>query len=357
MTYNSFFPLTKNVTYLNTAASGLLSKPVLDFKLKDLREFHDKGSGYLANENEILQRTKAKISKIYNADVERIGITPNFSLAFNSVLDGLPKTSRFLCLKEDYFSVVMPIRTRGFQYDSLPISAQVENDIYEHISKHHPDVLAISIVQYLSGIKISINFLAKLKQDFPQLKILVDATQYLGTEIFDFKNSGIDLLISSCYKWLNAGFGNAITLLSDELYQSLSPIQVGANSYYDKVNLKQNPMGFLEPGHYDLNTIGALETALDFHYNEIGIIEIESQIRSISEKAFKELSDLGLLDKMVMQRKSHSNIFMLNVSQDRFEDFQNAEIILSKRGQGLRISFHYFNTFDDLERLIAFLKV
>jgi len=352
----SNFPQTQNLTYLNTAACGLLSKTVLNFKQKDLQRYYHHGSGYLADEHEILQRTRAKISKIFNADVERIGMTPNFSLAYNAVLDSLPSKSRFLCLEDDYFSVVMPIKSRGFQHHSLPITAEVESDIYDYVSRHKPDVLALSSVQYLSGIKISYDFFSKLKQDFPQLKILVDATQHLGTEKFDFKQSGIDLLISSCYKWLNAGFGNAIVLISDDLYRSLSPQQVGSNSYVDKVNLKQSPMGFLEPGHYDLNTIGALKTALDFHYNTIGIETIETQIKSISEKAIGELKDLGLLEEKVMRRKSHSGIFMLNISQDKFEYFQHANIILSKRGQGLRISFHYYNTFDDLERLISVLK-
>lgn len=356
MTFESFFPLINHCTYLNTAASGLLPKPVFDFKLKDLQKFYDQGSGYLADEHEIIYRTKSKLSRIFNAKIDRIGLTPNFSLAYNAVLDGFSKESRFLCLEEDYLSVIMPIKTRGFQHDTLPISAEIEDDIYKYISKHNPDVLALSIVQYLSGLKIKVDFFKQLKLDFPDLKILVDATQYLGTEHFDFKTSGIDLLISSCYKWLSAGYGNAVTLISDDLYDILSPKQVGSNSYEDKANFKQSPMGFLEPGHYDLNTIGALEIALDFHYHSVGLEIIEKQIKSISEKAFEELKNLNLLDDRVKQRPFHSNIFMLNISQNKFEDFEKAGIILSKRGQGLRISFHYFNTFDDLERLIEVLK-
>lgn len=356
MTFKSFFPLIENCTYLNTAASGLLPKSVLESKLQDLKKFHEQGSGYLSDESEMIYRTKTRIAKVFNAKIDRIGITPNFSLAYNAVLDGFAKETRFLCLEEDYLSVIMPIKTRGFQHHTLSISAEIENDIYEYISEHRPDVLALSIVQYLSGIKITVDFFAMLKADFPDLKIIVDATQYLGTEDFDFKTSGIDLLISSCYKWLSAGYGNAITLISDELYETLSPKQVGSNSYPDKVNLKPSPMGFLEPGHYDLNTIVALETALEFHYHTIGIETIQAQIRNLSSVVFKELKALNLLEDTVKRRPVHSNIFMLDIGQEKFEAFEKANIILSKRGQGLRISFHYFNTFDDLERLIDFLK-
>jgi selenocysteine lyase/cysteine desulfurase len=356
MNVKSFFPLTKHQTYLNTAASGLLPKPVFEEKQKDLNEFYEKGSGYLDKENQLISQTKEKIARIFNANDSRIAITPNFSLAYNAVLDALPETSVYLCLDEDYFSVVMPIKQKGLKYHSLPISHNVEEVIYDFVSKNHIDVLSLSMVQYLSGIKVNVEFFRQLKKDFPQLKILVDATQYLGTEAFDFEDSGIDLLISSCYKWLNAGYGNAITLMSETLYQEISPKQIGANSYFDKVDLKVSPMGYFEPGHYDLNSIVGLGRALEFHYEQIGIESIEKQICSLSVKAFEQLKSMDLIEEKVKHRGSHSGIFMLKVDQERFDEFKKAKIILSKRGQGLRISFNYFNTFDDLEQLIDFLK-
>ncbi len=356
MNVKSFFPVTEHQIYLNTAASGLLPKPILEAKQKDLSEFYEKGSGYLGKENTLVNQTKEKIAAIYNAKPNRIAITPNFSLAYNAVLDALPRDLTFLCLDEDYFSVVMPLKVKNINHHSIPIGHDFEEKIYDYISVHEIDVLSVSIVQYLSGIKIDVEFFKRLKTDFPHLKILVDATQYLGTESFDFADSGIDLLISSCYKWLNAGYGNAITLMSDDLYDMITPRQIGANSYYDKADLKVSPMGYFEPGHYDLNSIVALQKALEFHYDQIGIAFIEKQIKAISVKAHQELNALDLVEEHVKLRKTHSTIFMLKITQEKFDDFQKAKIILSKRGQGLRISFNYFNTFDDLEHLIDFLK-
>lgn len=356
MNIKSFFPLTENQIYLNTAASGLLPKPVYEFKLKDKERFFENGSGYLKKEDEIIEVTKAKISKIFNVKKDRVGLTPNFSLAYNAVLDSMPRSLKFLCLDEDYLSVTMPIKLKGFTYNSIPISADLEDQIYKHILKYDIDVLALSIVQYLNGIKLNLEFFKQLKSDFPNLKIMVDATQYLGVESFSFDTSGIDFLASSCYKWLSAGFGNAISMFSESFFQDLSFKQAGSNSFADKAKLEMKPMGFLEPGHYDLNTVGALCEALDFHYNTIGIKYIQQQIKSISENAFSHLASMGLIEQNVVERNAHSNIFMLKIKQEKFTEFEKAKIILSKRGDGLRISFNYFNTFDDLEHLIAFLK-
>ncbi len=356
MNTKSLFPQTQNITYLNTAACGLISKNVLNQKQKDNEAYYNQGSAFLKDEDEIVERTKHKIASIFNVSLDRIGITPNFSLAFNTILNAIDSSATFLYLEDDYPSICLPIQNRDFYSKSIPITTQVEDDIYSHIHKHKPDYLALSKVQYMNGIHIQTSFLQELKQKFPDLKILVDATQYLGVEDFDFENSSIDLLISSGYKWLNAGLGNAIVMMSDVLYENLHSNQIGANSLKDKSRQTCKPTGFLEPGHYDIITIKSLETALDLHYNKLGITQISKTIQDLSKEAFVAFKELNLLDEKVKSRPQHSHIFNLKISEDKFEAFEKANIFLSKRGQGLRVSFHYHNTNDDLNHFLDFLK-
>lgn len=355
MNTKTIFPQTKNKIYLNTPACGLLSKKVMEQKIQDVQLFYELGSRLINEEDLIVSKVKHKIAHIFNTEVNRIGITPNFSLAFNAILDALDSSVSFLCLEEEYPSVALPIKSRGFNLKSIPISSEVENDIYQSVKTYKPDILALSKVQYLSGIHLETSFFQKLKKDFPDIKILVDATQYLGTEDFDFKQSGIDLLIASGYKWLNAGLGIAIVMMSNEFYQDLNPKQVGSNSIKDKVKQSLKPTGFLEPGHYDLLPIKSLQTALNLHYDEIGIDWISQHHQNLSKQAFEAFKSRKMLDDKVSKRLQHSSIFNLNISQDKFQDFEKANIILSKRGQGLRIGFHYHNTIDDLNRFLDFI--
>lgn len=356
MNIKSIFPQTENITYLNTAACGLLSQRVLDVKHKNNMMLFNQGSAYFNNEDLIVGHTKQKIADVYHAEVDRIAITPNFSLAFNAVLDGIDSSSTFLCLDEDYLSVRLPIQKKGFKYKSIPITAELEKDIKQWIKQYNPNVLALSMVQFTNGITLETSFFQQLKNDIPNLKILVDATQYLGTAHFDFKTSGIDLLIASGYKWLNAGFGNAIVLMSNDLYRNLSPKQIGSNSILDKTKLDEKPMGFLELGHYDLGAIQSLDAALELHYNTIGIEYISNSINELSGLAFNTFKSCGLLEEKVVLRNVHSNIFNLNISQNRYDEFIESGIYLSKRGTGLRVGFHYHNKIDDLEHLMKLIN-
>jgi len=355
MSISSHFPITSKITYLNTAACGLISNEVYQAKNKDNYKLFHNAPAYLDEENNVVMATKTLISKIFNADVNTIAITPNFSVSFNHILDGLNSNLTVLSLAEDYPSLLLPIKKRGFNLTTIGITSNIEEKLYSYITKNSPDVFALSITQFLNGIHIKPSFLKKLKSDFPNLIILADATQYLGVEDFDFKDSKIDAVISSCYKWLNAGFGNCIVLLSDELKHTIDSKTVGANSLIDKTKTAMKGMGFLEPGHYDLNSIKSLHAALQLHYNTIGIDVISEQIQDVSQLAFKEFKALDLLDVHSSKRAFHSSIFNLNLDEKYLDTFQNQDIYVSKRGNGLRISFHHYNTREDLEHLLSYI--
>ena len=75
--------------------------------------------------------------------------------------------------------------------------------ILNEIKKKLPDVLIFSIVQHIDGTLVDLDFIKKIKNEFPEILIIADGTQFCGTKFFDFKNSNIDILISSVY-WENA---------------------------------------------------------------------------------------------------------------------------------------------------------
>src|SRR5690606_34964378 len=113
-----------------------------------------------------------------------------------------------LLLKEDYPSLNWPFETRGFPREYVEIDENLEEKIRDRVKGGKIDVLALSLVQWVNGVMIDLEFLRQLKEEFPQLLILADGTQYLGMEEFDFGASGIDILGASAYKWLLAGYGN-----------------------------------------------------------------------------------------------------------------------------------------------------
>ena len=232
----------------------------------------------------------------------------------------------------------------------------MEQNIEEAFQEHQPDIFAFSIVQYISGIKLSIDFLRNLKEKYPNTLFIADGTQYCGTEIFDFDASKLDVLIASSYKWLNGGYGNAFMLFQENVPEKISPKSCGFNSLQGKYKAHEgNFIGKFEPGHQDTFNFGSLNTALKY-LKEIGMGLVEARVLNLSELAKQQFSELDLLEEMVQKRNQHSSIFNIKGDTQLYNFLRGENILCSERGQGIRLSFHYFNTEEELNFLVKSLR-
>jgi selenocysteine lyase/cysteine desulfurase len=110
-------------------------------------------------------------------------------------------------------------------------------------------------------------------------------------------------------------------------------------------------VGRLEPGHQDTLNYGSLGESVAF-LEKIGMDKIESYLSTIIQKAKEEFSKRDLLDESVVHRQRHSTIFNLKGDKELFEKLKAQNIICSLRGKGIRVSFHFYNTLNDLEKLL-----
>lgn len=350
------FPVLQQYTYLNTATSGLLSEKVLEFRHDHDLDFLISGSLLKDKQGEILVGVRETVGKFFNCAPNRVALIPNFSYGFNTLLEGLDTSKKVLLLKGDYPSITWAVSSRNFEICYAQIDENLEQHIEASLEKEHPDVFAFSIVQYISGIKLSIDFLKNMKQKFPETLFVADGTQYCGTEMFDFDDSGLDVLICSTYKWLNAGYGNAFILFNASVQGKIAPKAVGFNSLQGKYKAQEgNLIGKFEPGHQDTLNFGSLKTALEL-LKDVGMDLVQERIAILSKRAKQEFSEMGLLTDIVVKRKLHSAIFNIKGDTDLYNFLKNKDIICSQRGDGIRISFHYFNTEEELEYLLKTLR-
>ena len=354
--FRNQFPVTSQYIYLNTSATGLLSEDVFDYRQDQNLDFLTQASMFRDKKANLLAEVRESVASFYHADANKVALTPSFSYGFNILLEGLAKNTKILLLEGDYPSINLPVEARDFDIVYATIDENLEENIKNAIDKHQPEVFIFSVVQYVSGIKIDLNFLKEIKASYPELLIVGDGTQYCGTEKFNFKESGIDILGASAYKWLNAGFGNAFFLLKESVAEKIYPKTIGFGSNIGKYKQQENTLiGKFEPGHLDTSNIGSIKQAILLQ-EKIGVELIEEQVKKLSVKAKKAFEELHLLAKEVVNRKTHSSLFNLKGSDELFNFLNNRGVICSKRGDGIRVSFHYYNTEDEIEKLVKLIK-
>lgn len=346
------FPLTAQYTYLNTPSSGLLTETVLDFRTDHDLDFLVMGSLLKDKQDNFMDGVRESVGRFFNCSPGLVALLPNFSYGFNILVEGLSPDSKVLLLEGDYPSVNRPVINRGFEVCYAKIDADLEKNILEMVEKEKPDVLALSLVQYISGILIDLEFIKELKSRFPDLLILADGTQFCGMEAFDFENSGIDALGASAYKWMHAGYGNGFFLFREGVSERISPKSAGSSS--DSGRYKEGGgtlIGKLEPGHLDTLSLGSLQAAIRL-IDKTGMDKIEAQVQNLKRLAKEALTEKGLLKQKVTDRKNHSSIFNIKGDQKLLEKLLGQQILCTRRGDGIRIGFHYFNTEEDLQKLL-----
>ncbi|MDC3132935.1 aminotransferase class V-fold PLP-dependent enzyme [Flavobacteriaceae bacterium] len=332
------FPLLENTTYLNTAYVGLMSKSLIDHRRKSDEEYLLLGDRYKVKQEECLEECHQTIANFLGAVTKHAFFINNFSSGIRLILNCIPKDFRFLVLEEDYPSLTIAVEERGFQITSIPLTSKVEEAIEKAMALHPIDVLALSVVQYVSGLLIDFDALKRLKVKYPKLIIIGDGTQFIGGMPFHFESSPFDVIISSGYKWLLAGFGCGLIAVSESF---LGRTNTSNKILYDKIFA----------GHF--NFLGA--TSLNFaikRLNDWNFSKLIQKKQDLSNKLRKELDRLELLDPKVKGRSKHSSIFNIPGDKKRYSLLIENEIRCKQRSNGIRISLHFYNTEEDIEHFV-----
>ena len=206
-------------------------------------------------------------------------------------------------------------------------------------------------------MKINLGFIQKLKEEYPQLLIIGDATQYLGTKPFDFLKSGFDAVGGSGYKWLMAGFGNGYMMISDQLKSKLyAEAQQGERPQEAMWSSKSILDTFFEPDHQDTLSHGTLFQSVQF-LKEIGLENVAKHLEELREYAYQKLGERSLLLQEIENRTVKSSLINVQLDPKHYDVLMAEGIKCFPRGTGIRIGLHLYNTKEDIDKMIEVIDI
>jgi len=343
--------------YANTAASGLLPSALAEWRRAYDSNLFAEGSEHFGEGITIIENTRKTIGNFLGAKSSEVALVPNFSLGLNLLLENLVNDQNVLLLQDDYPSLNWPFEDRGFHVDYIGISDHVEETIFDKVKNGHIDIFAFSIVQWLSGTLIDLDFIKRLKQEFKDLVIIADGTQFCGMYPFHFEGSGIDVLGASGYKWLLGGYGCGFMMANERAMATFAPKTIGFGSVMGKSDQRKhvNWHQRLEPGHLDALSFGSLGFSISF-MEELGMDRIGAHNETLSKTVKANLIELKLLDDALRNRKNHSTIFSIPFEARLSERLKAEKVVFAVREGRLRLSFHFYNTLDEVGLLMKILK-
>jgi len=365
-----YFPhLKKGIIYFNHAATGPIStrlKDELDFHLKEGSEgniiSYDSFKGKVDDSKELL-------GEMINCSADRIAFTDNTSNGLNILAQGVrwKKGDGILLNDVEFPANVYPflnLQEQGVEIDIVKSREGIvtAEDVIEAV-KPGTKLISISYVQFLSGYRVDLKKIGKFCME-NEIIFSVDAIQGLGAVPLDVKECNVNFLSCGTQKWMLGVQGLAFIYIDEDLQNKIKTVPLGwlsINNAWDfldyKIDLKSSASRY-QSGTLNVFGIYAFNTSLKL-FKEFGLKNIEKQVLKNTFYFNILLSNSGF--EPVLLNYAEDNIagivsFNSDKSGKIFNHLTDKNIICSERLGYIRLSPHFYNTKNDIDKVVAEIR-
>lgn len=242
------------------------------------------------------------------------------------------------------------------------VDGRVTPDIIAREITPKTKIVAISTVQYATGYRADLAALGQMARDRGFL-LFVDAIQSLGALPMDVKNYGVDFLSCGGHKWLCAPEGIGVFYCAKERLDLLRLTRVGWNTVRDAYNFgnidftPKPSAGRFEEGTSNILGVYGLHESLKTLMS-YGIERNEAHIFSLTTLLSESLRSRGYAIISPMGEGERSGILIFtakdrNTNESIVKRLNAAGVLIMERGAGIRVAPHFFNTAQDIQKLLV----
>jgi cysteine desulfurase/selenocysteine lyase len=363
--YRDQFPVTKRLIYLNHAAISPLPRPTAEAMQGLAQDALDFGSFHYDKWLDTYERLRVAAARLIGADRGEIAIVKNASEGIATVAMGLNwhPGDRVVAFREEFPSNYYPwLRLEEHRASVDWLSVTDSLDTIDRACEG-AKLLAISFVQYLSGLRADLNAIGEICHRHGCF-FLVDAIQGLGAFPLDVETAHIDALTAGGQKWLLGPEGCGILYIRKNRQDSIFPVEFGWTNVagyndYSSRDLTLRP----DAGRYEcgtLNTIGCygLRASIEFLL-EVGIERIAPAVRALADQLVEGAARKGY--QLLGDRTPENAAGIISVhkpgmdSRQVVHELRDRGIIAAPRQGWVRFSPHFYISPEDIERAVEAL--
>lgn len=360
------FLLRDEIIYLNHASTGVIPNSAIK-KMNDVIMDFAK-SGYPGKEYQdgILIEARKRIAKLINGEPENIAFTMNTSHAIYIALKNIPlnKGDCVIVMDECFPAAkyIADYNMPDIEIKYISFSRKDPVKVIENVINRKVRVIIVDHIQYFTGERIPIFALSNFLKE-RGIYLIVDGIQAVGSINVDTKKEGIDILACGGSKWLNGPQGIGFLYISREAFSNLNKTHTGwlGAPWKDYFNFDILPEPFNDTRRFELGTrniigIAGLSESIKVLL-EYGTVKIEKKIKSLNSILLKGLKDKNF--KILTPEDRIAGIVTgIPESKSTFAVFKKLKennIIISLRNNALRFSPHFYNTPEEIEKVLEII--
>lgn len=368
------FPVTREWTWFNTATYGPLPVRNVETQTKFLRGMSRgeaaKGVGHWW---EGADRVRARVGRLINCDPRDVAILKSTGEGLSLVALGLDFEAgdEVVTYDQEFPSGVYPwlaLERKGVQVrfvrDAGRFRFEVED--VEALLGPRTRVVCLSLVNFSHGFRAPIERISQICRQRGVWMVL-DAVQAAGCMTVDVTSLGAHLVAAHGYKSLCSGYGIAFCYVAPELREVLAVPEPGWKSIEDVTDVTRQTDYRLqyasgarryESGVQNLSGMYGMAASIDL-FLEVGTDVINERVLGLSATIAEQVERKGY--RVVSSRRPGETSGIVSIvkpgldSREVVATLAKARVACSVREDRVRVSSHFFNNEDDVERLVAAL--
>jgi kynureninase len=371
--YREEFPVLEKKAYLISASLG----PVSRRSRRYLEEYVDvwalEGAPdpvWMEHIFPQMGRVKDLFGGLVGADRDELAITVNVSLALAAVMSCIDFSKRHkIILSELDFPtdghVSLAHRARGAEVVFLKSSdgLTVPLEAYREAIDEDTALVIVNRVLYRTSALLDAKEICRMARDAGAWSI-VDDFHGAGIIPVDVHDLGCDFYTTGVLKWLCGGPGLAFLYVRLDLLPTLEPLVTGW-------------FGTLEPFSFDLQNLDYHPSARRLEHgtpaapiafiaqggleiiSEVGPANTRERQQDLIEHVMSRADEASLPVRTPRERTERGGMVNIGVGTDAEKvchALLERDVCTDFRGDGIRVSPHFFSTEDDVDRLFAALR-
>jgi len=323
-------------------------------------------------DEEVIRSAKERTATLIHAESrDRIALTMNTSDALNIVASGFPwqKDDEIIISSAEFPANYYPWRntvTKGGKIIHHNSSdGRVPVTEIEPLITGKTRMIALSAVQFLSGYRADLHGFGELCRK-RSIFLVVDGIQAVGAIDIDVRSMGIHALACGFQKWMFAPMGTAFLYIGGELQEIIRQSSLGwlgVQTPWNFKDLQQSPHQSArryEGGTLNYSGFYGVNEALSMLL-QVGIDNIERSIQELSDQLIDGLQRIEQVNIIsAVERQQRAGIVTISLdeiidSTDIFNKLKRHNIIVSLREGMIRISPHFYNTYDEIQTFLIVL--
>src|SRR2546423_3751014 len=365
----ALFPIATRYAYLDHAANAPLATPVrstMDVYLTRMTE----EPFDLAHWERLRSQVRTRIAELLSVGPESITFTKNTTSGLGLVAAGLDWEAgdNIVGVDREFPANIYPwmgLKRKGVELRLYRAQqGRIDVKALVRLCDQRTRVLAISAVQFWSGFRTDLGALSTALKG-RDILLVVDAIQAAGALRLDLRATPVDFLCAGAQKWLLGPIGVGFADVGPRMLERLTPVtirtdSVGRDEEYFEYDLTPKPdarrVEEAAPNYPGILGMGAAINLL----LRAGVPTVEDAVLRLADRLRDELPRRGyeLVLKPTLPSERSGIVSFRHprmVPAELQTRLREAGVIVSLRSDFLRASAHYYNSDQDLDRLLEAL--